>query len=310
MNLGDLNPPSTEVPVRRGEDYRVGHLLGSDYSTARLVLVGFPVDEGVRRNGGRVGAAEAPARIRSALYKLTPHAVEYEAHSTILRQTTDVGDIAVSGDLEEDQLRLGEVVATIIGDGKIPVVIGGGHETSFGHFLGYAKAGLDVFVVNLDAHPDVRDQIDGLGHSGSSFRQIINDDRVQTGYAVHGLQPSSVAREHIDYMKQNGVDFFFRDVFAVSSFKESIMAPMGKVMVTFDMDVVDVAYAPGVSAPCVNGLRSRDLLGAAYAAGLSPNVHSMDLVEVNPGIDIDNRTARLAALAVWHFILGVGLREI
>jgi len=79
-------------------------------------------------------------------------------------------------------------------------------------------------------------------------------------------------------------------------------------MVTFDMDAVDQSQAPGVSAPCANGLRSDLWLTAAYLAGRNEQVTSFDLSEVNPRHDRDNQTAKLAAATIWNFLQGLSER--
>ena len=82
-----------------------------------------------------------------------------------------------------------------------------------------------------------------------------------------------------------------------------------RLMVTFDMDAVDQSQAPGVSAPCANGLPSDLWVTAAYLAGRNKQVTSFDLSEVNPRHDRDNQTAKLAALTIWNFLLGLSERE-
>src|SRR5437764_9148875 len=103
--MSDLRPVSISVPSHDPDDPRLGNLLGTDTTpdAARVVLVGFPTDDGVRRNGGRPGAAQGPEAIRRALWKLTPDAEQFDAFCELLRQTADLGDIAVTGDLEADQ---------------------------------------------------------------------------------------------------------------------------------------------------------------------------------------------------------------
>ena len=79
-------------------------------------------------------------------------------------------------------------------------------------------------------------------------------------------------------------------------------------MVTFDLDAVDQAQAPGVSAPAVNGLDQELWLHAAYRTGRCPQVTSVDVVELNPRVDVDDRTARLAALTVMAVLRGLSDR--
>lgn len=75
-------------------------------------------------------------------------------------------------------------------------------------------------------------------------------------------------------------------------------------LASFDMDAVFQAEAPGVSAPNAAGLRTELWLAAAYAAGRCPAVTSADVVELNPRVDRDGQTARLAALTVWWLLRG------
>jgi len=107
----DLVPPRAPLPSTAPDDPRVGHLLGRGLGSGeapRAVLVGFPTDVGVSRNGGRPGAAEGPGAIRRLLYRLTPDAGAPERFTALLGKTLDAGDLAVSRDLERD---LSEFVA-------------------------------------------------------------------------------------------------------------------------------------------------------------------------------------------------------
>src|SRR5207302_6849163 len=79
----------------------------------RPVLIGFPQDEGVRRNGGRVGAAEAPREIRRWLYRLAPWDCETDSDLAALGPL-DLGNVRIDSDLEQTQAALGEVVGAVL----------------------------------------------------------------------------------------------------------------------------------------------------------------------------------------------------
>src|SRR3954469_20549389 len=102
------------------DDPRIGQLLTASPETADVVIVGFPSDEGVRRNGGRVGAAQGPAAIRQALYKLTPGM--HGELAAVLPRTADLGDVPVTGDLEADQERLADTLAPHLARGAVLIV--------------------------------------------------------------------------------------------------------------------------------------------------------------------------------------------
>src|SRR3954471_6320697 len=113
-----------------------------------IVLIGFACDEGVRRNGGRVGAKDGPQALRKALANMAWHqGKKYPIY--------DAGDLRCADeDLEAAQTRLAEVVANVTSQGHRPLVMGGGHETAWGSFQGISRAQPEVTfgVINLDAH--------------------------------------------------------------------------------------------------------------------------------------------------------------
>ncbi len=312
--MSTIKPHNISLPNIDENDQRIGHLLGREISgdeLPKVAIVGFPCDEGVRRNGGRPGAAKAPDYIRRNLYKMTPDAEETAPFINLIEHTKDVGDIEPhENDLETNQQTLASVVASYLEQDVVTIILGGGHETAFGHFLGYGEAGINTAILNVDAHTDVRPLRDGQAHSGSPFRQAIeHSSGCCQKYLVAGLQPHAVAKSHLDYIDAHQGKYYFKDETNITAISGLFHAHESEnLMVTFDLDAVDQAYAPGVSAPCVNGLNPDLWLTAAYLAGRNEQVQSIDVSELNPEFDRDGQTARLAALTVWHFLLGVSQR--
>src|SRR5262249_27458975 len=205
-------PRPRDFPFRREDDPRLGEITESWHgSTAaltpgRAVLLGFPQDEGVRRNHGRPGAAKAPHEIRTHLFRLTPYDAERGINLTA-RPPLDAGDLRLVGSLEETQDSLAVVIAGLLEHGTVPVVLGGGHETAYGVYLGYVEAQKDVGIINIDAHLDVRPYVPGHGHSGSPFRQALElPTRPLPGprYVCLGAQPQAASREHVKYAQERG----------------------------------------------------------------------------------------------------------
>jgi formiminoglutamase len=274
-------------------------------------IIGFPSDEGVKINGGRPGASQAPELIFEQLMKLTPHAHWYERHTELLSSTCGITMVSCTGSVEKDQEQLGEIVTDCLNQGQLPVIIGGGHDTSFGHFLGYAGAGRSVRILNMDAHADVRPLKDGKAHSGSPFRQALeHPSKSCHSYSVFGLNPASVSAGHLRYVNKHGLAVYESDLkrSGVRKWFESAAKEGTPVMATMDMDLVNQAGAPGVSAPNSSGITTRKWLRLAFELGRQPEVASFDLCEVNPEFDRDGQTVRLAALTIWNFLLGVALR--
>jgi formiminoglutamase len=294
-------------PVTADDDPRVGRLLGRS-GEWRATIVGFPSDEGVRRNGGRLGAAAGPGEIRRWLYRFTPDA-RAGALEALLAATRDLGDVEVTGDLERDQEALGRVVAEQLAAERTVVVLGGGHEVAYGHFLGHALAGREVEILNWDAHADVRPLVDGAAHSGSPFRQALEHPSGRcAGYTVAGLQPHSVAAAHRRYLEERGAHVVWREQVGPETPRGLTGALRGPALVTFDLDALDQSVAPGVSAPATGGLELGLWLEAAEEAGRCPRVRSIDVAELAPELDRDGQTARVAALTVWRFLRGLAGR--
>jgi formiminoglutamase len=311
----------TEDIFRRPDDPRLGEMIEGWRGDAaalwpgRAVLIGFPQDEGVRRNHGRTGAAEAPHEIRRHLSRLTPWDADSDIDLT-QQPLLDAGDVHITGTLEETQQALGEVVAGVLRSGAVPIVLGGGHETALGHYLGYVAAGRSVGIINLDAHLDVRPCLNALGHSGSPFRQAMEHPTqpLPPGrYVCLGAQPQYVSRAHWLWLQEHGGVVGWRQ--DGRTLQEAFVAERSRlaatgcsVYVSVDADVVRAADVPGVSAPNPLGVPGDEVVRCARAAGRSPEVSSFDLVEVNPRFDRDGQSARWAAVVLWHFLIGLAER--
>lgn len=311
--MPNLIDPKIAMPERRPGDVRLGHLLNEEpRQTTRVAIIGFPSDAGVARNGGRVGAALGPQKIRHHLYRLTPPGNAPDGFVDLLHATIDLGDVACTGDVAADQELLGQAVAQLFSFDQpiIPLILGGGHETAYGHFLGYTHAQKKVSIVNLDAHGDVRPLEDGLPHSGSPFRQVIeHPSKCCSRYTVAGLNPHSTSPAHAQWIEKHGGQVYFRNELSAELLAKLYTDQPDEVLATFDLDVLDQSQAPGVSAPNACGIDKRLWLYAAYAAGRSASVGSFDLVELSPPHDVDDQAARLAALTVWEFLAGLSQRK-
>lgn len=132
-----------------------------------IALLGFECDEGVKRNQGRPGAAQAPDVLRGALANMASH----QGHARLV----DMGAIYVEGHaLEAAQQALSEAITACQQSGMRTLVFGGGHETAWAHGRGV----LDAFpndrlaVINLDAHLDLRKA--ERATSGTPFRQLVH----------------------------------------------------------------------------------------------------------------------------------------
>lgn len=305
-------------------DPRLSDLIlpASDAATADVVILGIPTDEGIRRNGGRVGAKEAPNEIRKWLGKLTPFAgPHFKRHLDEIR-IADLGDIA-EGDLETMHETTLQKSSELIASGKIVVALGGGHDVTYPLVKGFGRAQhlpTGIGLINIDAHLDVREKKNGQHHSGSSFRLLLEEDIVKgEHFAEIGIQSFAASKEHFNWVLQQGARILtFEDTTEAhlpNAFEECEIAitrgdPDFPVYLSFDMDCVGASDAPGVSAPTPIGFLAEEAYELAVAAGLSKNVRMLDIVEVSPPHDIDGRTSRLAARMIAGFLAGVANRNL
>jgi arginase family enzyme len=121
---------------------------------------------------------------------------------------------------------------------------------------------------------------------------------------VAGLQPHSLAAAHRAFLHDHGCRYALRDECTPAHLHALLAAAEHHCMVTLDLDALDQAHAPGVSAPATDGLDLATWLDFAEAAGRRPHVTSLDVVELCPPLDRDDQTARVAALTLWRFLKG------
>jgi formiminoglutamase len=292
-----------DVFYKRGDanDVRLGesvHTEPDDYAAADIVVLGLPQDEGVRRNQGRVGAKDAPDAIRRSLYKYVTIAGLrlFDAGNTIIQATLEV-----THDTHH------ELVRQILRDGKHLVVLGGGNDCSYPDCAALVMETVgDVLAFNIDAHFDVR--ADAVRNSGTPYRQLLEEGHIspQNFYEI-AYQPFANALTYIDYLAQRGVQAF--DLMTVHEIGLDALLhralSQSRAQAIFwglDMDVVRAADAPGVSALNPSGLTGEEFCRIGRIAGQEKRTRIFEISEVNPHYDIDDRTCRLAAAAIWHFL--------
>lgn len=284
-----------------------------------IVVVGFPSDEGVKRNGGRPGAAGGPEAARKHLMKVGPLVNPEFGIDLRGLKIVDAGDIAVPT-LEEGHESLASTVGKIIGHGGIPFVIGGGNDQSYPNargLLAHVPSG-SMAAINIDAHFDVRPLKEGKVHSGSPFRLLIEDDRFQgehfVEFASQGNQCSAVHAQYITEHK--GKIVWLSDIKksgkTAGELFASILDDLGQrceaIFVSFDIDSIKSSDCPGVSAPGAVGLTSEDALEICFVSGKNPKVRLVDLSEYNPLVE-EYRTGRLVATMFYYFAMGVASRS-
>jgi formiminoglutamase len=273
-----------------------------------VALLGLADDLGVSMNGGRPGAREGPRAFREALSRYgVARPIGWDWPKVF-----DAGDIVPGmgtgvGALTRTHDRVTQAVKAILDLGMFPIGIGGGHDLTFPFVRGViewhetntgrkAPRRERFSGVYFDAHLDVRD----TPGSGMPFRELVEECGVES-LCVHGLNPFANSREHVEWFLDNGGTFGDED---------SMHLPgRGSAFVSFDLDVLDAAFAPGVSALNPAGWS----VGMAEAwmgvLGADQRVKCFDIMELCPAHDVGDRTARVAAHLFLSFLHGFSQRS-
>ncbi|MEQ8770560.1 MAG: formimidoylglutamase [Phycisphaerales bacterium] len=260
----------------------------------QIALIGMPDDTGVGLNHGRLGAAEGPAALRAAIARYGTR----EPAGFDWPMVFDAGDVLPAGDdINETHARVTEAVGAVLDAGLLPVGIGGGHDLTYPFVRAVAAKQSDPMVgVYFDAHLDVRDE---LG-SGMPFRRLVEGGHARELY-VHGSDRFANSAEHVAWFLANGG--------RVGGFGRNMDWPEGDLFVSLDLDVLDQAHAPGVSAMNPNGWSPMLCEQWCRAAGLCERVRCFDIMELSPPHDEGGRTARLAARMFLAFLSGFAERS-
>lgn len=272
-----------------------------DFKTKnQTVLLGFASDIGVERNGGRVGASKGPDHFRKAIGSLCWHG------ST--DGFVDAGNIiSENKDLETGHAELGKAVHHILESENKPFIIGGGHETAFGHFSGIAsflkqnKPDAKLGILNIDAHFDLRPH-NGIAHSGSPFLQAHEHAEhidLDLKYFVYGINQDNNTKSLFNKADELGADYCLNtEIFNEEKKSLNIVREFIKdrdfIYLTICLDVFETAIALGVSAPAWNGLKLNHALNLINLVKESGKLISADICELNPDFDQNGQTAKTA----------------
>jgi len=288
---------------RDAHDKKHGDIIAceeSDYKKCRFVIVGCPQDEGVRRNNGRPGAAEAPDKIRQELYRISvPAGIESG-------QVFDLGNIILGTALEETHQNQSDIVSKVIADGKLPIVLGGGNDISYPDCVALSKSHRKFLTINFDSHYDVREN--KQRNSGTPYRQLLEENIIDPkNFFELAIQPFANSEVYLSYLEKKKVTVVTLEQLRKKGVEKTIKSILqtNKSKAIFwgiDMDSVRSADAPGVSASYPTGLTAEELLSIAAIAGSDTRSKVLEISEVNPKFDIDGRTCKLAALTITTFL--------
>lgn len=267
------------------------------------IVLGYPDDEGIAMNGGRIGAKEAPQMIRTSFYKMTPSIL-----NPVHKPLVDIGDIPTNIPLAERHERGREIIKTSLDLGHRTLSLGGGHDYGYADGAGFIDHCLEQnqrpVVINFDAHLDVRPSDKGF-HSGTPFYRLLNQYAGKFDFVEVGLQNQCNSLEHLKWAKQKGAHTLLLQDLREVGLKDSlevILIPFKSrpCFLSVDIDAFASSEAPGCSQSWTTGLHIQEFLPALHMIQSYLDVQSLAIYEVAPPLDQDNRTSKLAALILHH----------
>jgi len=260
---------------------------GSELTKARGVILGAPLDD---TSSFRPGSRFAPPSVRAMSRALEEYSI-YRRKDLRDIAFYDAGDLILApGNIEFSLKTISSSVSGLLEMGKKPFILGGEHTVTIGAVKGCLERYGQLSVIFIDAHADMRPSYQGVGDSHASVAYALL--RLK-GVELYQFGVRSADREELALIRG--------EVSAPFPLLQPLKAILPRLReanlyITLDIDVVDPAFAPGVSAPEPGGVSSGELLEAfTYLEPLKEQVVAFDLVEICPPYDQSQVTALLGA---------------
>jgi guanidinobutyrase len=269
-------------------------------------FVGVPLDIGTsNRSGTRFG----PRQIRAESALLRPYNMATRAAPFDSLQVADIGDVATNPyDLKKSVAIIEAAYDAILAQGCRPLTLGGDHTLTLPVLRAMRKRHGPVGLIHVDAHADINETMFGeaIAH-GTPFRRAVEEELLDTGRVVQiGLRGTGYAADDFDWPRRQG----FRVVQAEECWHKSLAPLMaevreqiggGPVYLSFDIDSLDPAFAPGTGTPEIGGLTV--MQGLEVVRGCRDlDLVGCDLVEVSPPYDPAGTTALVGANLLFEML--------
>ena len=272
----------------------------SSYEDSDLVIIGIP-DES-RSHSIRKGTSKAPEQIRKISNLMDSYTRNGQTSlgypiDGISKNVFDYGNIT--------KQQIPEIMDKFICDSKIPISMGGDHSMSRLLIKQLAQKSNNISLVYFDAHPDFVTST--KEYYGSVFGDVLQYIDTKTSIQIGTRTPEKEEKENLKENQITIITPFNIAEKGISKISQQVLEKIGdSVYVSFDMDCIDPAHAPGVSVPVPMGISSLDatfLLKKIADKGII----GMDIVEVCPQYDINDRTSHLASRMIGEVISSIKL---
>jgi agmatinase len=280
----------------------------TDLAGVDAAVYGIPFDTATSyRTGPRFG----PEAIRSASALLRPYNPAQDVDVTSL-SIVDYGDVPVSpGDTERTYAQVEEALAPLVAAGVFPLALGGDHAITLAELRALAKKHGPLALVQLDSHGDVWESYFGQKYfHGTTFKRALEEGLLDPHASVQaGMRGSLYGPADIDDARKMGFTVLTTDelrALGPAAYGDLVRERAGDrpLFVTFDVDFLDPAFAPGTGTPEAGGFSTADAL--AFVRNLrGVNLVGADVVEVSPPYDSPGAVTALAAATVAYELLSL-----
>jgi agmatinase len=255
----------------------------ADLKQGDIGIIGLPFD---KNSSFLQGAAKAP--------ELIIDAIESDSSNYFTENLTDLNDhskVNWCGNQSADEyLGLGSAITKIIDKGAIPFTLGGDHSITFPVVKALAEKHPDLTILHFDAHCDLYDELGGNKYSHACPFARIMESESATNLTQVGIRTLNTAQKE-------QADRFGVNIIQMKDWTPAVKFEFdGPVYISFDMDVLDPAFAPGVSHHEPGGFSTREALTMIQSFDF--NIVGCDVVEYNPDQDVNGVTAFVTAKIV------------
>ena len=277
-----------------------------DLSEVNIALIGVPYDGAVE---GRAGARHGPREIRnmSSMIRTIHHVTKINPYK--LCTVGDLGDVSFSNVfcIEDVYKDIENYYTKVFEAGVVPLSAGGDHSISLPILRVLGKE-TPVGLIHIDAHTDTNDMEMGSKFShGTPFRRAVEEGILDAHRTVQiGIRGAQNSEESWNFSIESGMRVIFMEEFTSLGVKGVIdqvrhVAGEGPTYVSFDVDALDPAFAPGTGTPEIGGITTVE--AQALLRGLSGlNLFGADVVEVSPPFDPSGNTALVAATVMFELL--------
>ena len=268
------------------------------------VIIGVPYEDNAKIY--RKGASKAPKKIREFSSFFSGQSLSDQ--SIHQHNVLDLMDLAENLNYEEMQQGLSEKVQNILQKEALPIILGGDHSIALGTAKGIMKSDIEIdSIVWLDAHLDLMNEYPfGEKYTRATVLKRILDLGFVDPKKIYfiGSRGHNLGFEEIEFCKEQGMNIIDAKTFQN---REKTLEALGQIIkrqkniyVSLDIDVLDPAFAPGVSVPEPGGLTTRELFEVINL--LAKNIKCYEIVEVNPKQDINHITSKIACKTIFELL--------